>query len=107
MFRFLEMGFLIGVVGSVVVAAAQVRKGPSELLALRISFLIAVAACFVLAGAFVDWTADVKVGDRHLSSELGTAPLWSPPPFPSYTTLTESWLGKNLHPPPADTPGLT
>jgi hypothetical protein len=110
MSQFLEKVFLIGTFVSLVLATARVRQGPSELLPLRIVFLITLAACVILATLFVDWTADLELGNSYWSTPLGTAPLWSPPPLPSYDKLREGWregrLREDTQPPPADTPGL-
>jgi hypothetical protein len=108
-FQYLEQGFLIAVVACVVFAAARVRTGPPEMLLQRICFLLAVFACIVLAAAFVQWNAEMEVGDRGWNIQLGFAPLWNPPPLPAYSRFSESYsaFGDDFEVPQKETPGST
>jgi hypothetical protein len=107
--QLLELGFLFGVVGCLVLAAASVRKGPANLLLHRIAFLIAIAACVFLATGFVRWYAALELGQRKWEVESMTGPLWWPPSLSSFTSMSGSQepFSEEFQLPPPDTPGLT
>src|SRR5260370_20362551 len=104
-----ELGFLLGVVGCLVLASLRVRQGPANLLIQRVAFLIAIAVCVLLATAFVRWNATLELGQRKWDVESVTGPLWWPPSLSSFTSMSGSQepFSEEFQLPPPDTPGFT